>query len=415
MILAIVLACKGLGDGFVAFDYVHGTPVVSAQINGMPVRLEVDTGAAQTYLNGARWPSPKGGDYVSDLVVDVGGQRGIVRAFVTKNATLDRMEAEKVDGFLGTDYLSNFTVGLDLAGNRLRLWPKSTTAAAAQKEWGLGAGSRNRLSAVAIHRNSPGHYACPVMVQGVSMDSILDTGAVSSAISIDGLVRLGPVRWTGLQKAYLSDGASPILQKFEPTDLALDGLQLRPPTGISPTRVNFSADLVVGEDVLKGERLIFDFNEGKLLFQQVRAVKKAAARPHVVAAHVLVEGRWIPITNGSEVWCTKEAPLPPLVVSPLYTVNAKVSTAGGADTYDSYQIVARNGTQKFDPKMVLEPLGDVIALSGRAKLSITRGTMVLFGAGGAQPMVHFLAPYKMDSKSLPDGVVVIAEQVNHGP
>jgi hypothetical protein len=121
----------------IEIPYTGGPMVVGASLNGVPLRLIVDTGADRTLISPAamaragfdpahgRPVQIRGvtGDAPATLVhvprLDVGGtQVGPV------NVVVHALAGEGVDGLLGRDVLDAFTVTVDAAARRALLTPR---------------------------------------------------------------------------------------------------------------------------------------------------------------------------------------------------------------------------------------------------------------------------------------------------
>lgn len=117
--------------------YTGGPLVVSAALNGVPLRLIVDTGADRTLISPAAM-ARAGFDPGGGTPVQIRGVTGDAAATLVRVPRLDlagthvgpvavvvhTLTAEGVDGLLGRDVLDAFTVTVDAAARRAVLVPR---------------------------------------------------------------------------------------------------------------------------------------------------------------------------------------------------------------------------------------------------------------------------------------------------
>jgi hypothetical protein len=121
----------------VEIPYTGGPLVVTAALNGVPLRLIVDTGADRTLISPAAM-ARAGFDPASGTPVQIRGVTGDAAATLVRVPRLDlagtyvgpvavvvhTLTAEGVDGLLGRDVLDAFTVTVDAAARRAVLIPR---------------------------------------------------------------------------------------------------------------------------------------------------------------------------------------------------------------------------------------------------------------------------------------------------
>ncbi len=117
--------------------YSGGPLVVDASLNGVPLRLLVDTGAERTLISPAAL-ARAGVDPAAGPPVQIRGVTGDATATLVAVARLDvagarvgplaviahALRGEGVDGLLGRDVLDAFTVTVDAAAHRATLVPR---------------------------------------------------------------------------------------------------------------------------------------------------------------------------------------------------------------------------------------------------------------------------------------------------
>jgi len=117
--------------------YEGGPLIVEAAINGVPLRLLVDTGAERTLITHAAL-ARAGIDVSAGTPVQIRGVTGDAAAVVVSVPRLDvagtrvgplpvivhTIAGQNVDGLLGRDVLDGFTVTVDAAARRATLVPR---------------------------------------------------------------------------------------------------------------------------------------------------------------------------------------------------------------------------------------------------------------------------------------------------
>ena len=117
--------------------YDGGPLIVDAAINGVPLRLLVDTGAERTLITHAAL-ARAGIDVTAGTPVQIRGVTGDAAAVLVSVPRLDlagtrvgplpvivhTIVGQSVDGLLGRDVLDGFTVTVDAAARRATLVPR---------------------------------------------------------------------------------------------------------------------------------------------------------------------------------------------------------------------------------------------------------------------------------------------------
>jgi len=121
----------------IIIPYTGGPLIVSALLNGTPLRLIVDTGADRTLISPAAM-ARAGFDVTQGTAVQIRGVTGDAAATLVSVPRLDlagtrvgpvavvvhALAGQSVDGLLGRDVLDAFTVTMDAASQRAILVPR---------------------------------------------------------------------------------------------------------------------------------------------------------------------------------------------------------------------------------------------------------------------------------------------------
>lgn len=171
--------CLAVPVARVPLDVISDVPVVTAEVNGLPVRMLLDTGAAQTVVSpqlarrlGLR-PAGRaiamegaGGSVLATPVVleqvRLGSSQGMRLPAIIER-TLDLAP----DGVIGVDYLSAFDIDLDMPGRVMALYAPSQCGA---PPWS------GHTTELPVLRNTDRQVAVPITVNGVGLLAALDTG-----------------------------------------------------------------------------------------------------------------------------------------------------------------------------------------------------------------------------------------------
>lgn len=195
-----VQACRAEKAAELPARLVHGQLIVPVQLNGKPLDFLVDTGSegsmvtpeAAAQLGLTRNPKRTttihgtGGNLVS-ANVDV--RRFEVGAIALTDQSLavgpvPSGEDSGVAGLLGTDWLGDFDVDLDVPRRRIALW----------RVRGCGAGFdplQGRHFALPLIRTARGRVLVPVIIDGLGLFAYLDSGAVATIVTATAAARLG--------------------------------------------------------------------------------------------------------------------------------------------------------------------------------------------------------------------------------
>jgi len=158
-----------------------------------------------------------------------------------------------IDGLLGRDYLSEFDLDLDLAARQLTLY-QPRGCAGRFLPW---AGD---YASVPVSNPTESALVIPVMLDGVSLSALLDSGASSSLLAAPGMFRLrmGPADLTGDPSAPVSGlGTRTLVMHRHQFRSLRVGPQIidAPLLWVAPVRLSPIVDMVLGADWLAGRRV----------------------------------------------------------------------------------------------------------------------------------------------------------------
>ncbi|WP_428485036.1 retroviral-like aspartic protease family protein [Rhodopila sp.] len=158
-----------------------------------------------------------------------------------------------IDGLLGRDYLSMFDLDLDMLAHRLTLY-RPIGCAGRFLPWGGG------YAAIPVSIPTEHALVLPVVLDGVALRALLDTGASSSLLGAPGMFRLGlePAR-LGADQADQVSGLGPriVTMRRHRFDTLRVGSQTidRPLIWVGPIRLTPIVDMLLGADWLAGRRV----------------------------------------------------------------------------------------------------------------------------------------------------------------
>jgi predicted aspartyl protease len=183
----------------------YHTPVITVQIRGQNVRMEVDTGSAMSFLTTAAYDRlnlsgtyPTKGAYATgvagtmqlDVVVMQDVKFGAVTMRdtllgVTDQASVSRHGVPLVDGVIGNDIMRYFDIGLDLPDNHITFY-QPQGCAATQTPW------TGQFAPLPITRHKETlANTVDYGVDNATLAATIDTGAQSSLIAQAALSRAG--------------------------------------------------------------------------------------------------------------------------------------------------------------------------------------------------------------------------------
>lgn len=174
------------------------TPVLSAQINGIEARLVFDTGGASTMLMNSAVakfgldtvPSPPDAHYMSyGVPVDLNFARAKEFSYagqIWRDETLTVTDGgDGIDGFVGQSHMRQDDVEIDLAGGVIRYFKPGDCPDDRVAYWA----NRDAVSVVELEDRNRIFGA--VVVNGVSLRALFDTGSSFSNFAASGAAKAG--------------------------------------------------------------------------------------------------------------------------------------------------------------------------------------------------------------------------------
>ncbi len=258
-----------------------GLPVITAEINGKPVTLIVDTGAESSILT-AEAARRVGVTTKYDFVRSMSGIGKSVR---TGDAKLDSMRLGGValsfprvlvgdvsfnlgsaqpDGLLGASLLSDFDLDIDLPHRRIDLYDR-LDCAGPRLPW------TGRYVTIKTTRSLSQHPFFPMSVNGKTISASLDSGAQRTVISSRAAAGLGigaESRVAG-PELHVRGAAGETLPAALHTvrDLRVGGIPVRGPVHVVPAALPRDIDALLGFDFLLNNRVWLSYGSRRLFIQ----------------------------------------------------------------------------------------------------------------------------------------------------
>ena len=274
-------ACVVQDRAIVPLEVVQGMLLVPVVVNNVEGTFILDTGAARSvvtreatrHLNLARDPwvgttmSGVGGverlPNANPQSMTLGGVKLVRRTLSHDTSltvgTLPRSVAggRIVDGLLGRDFLSVFDLVVDLPAQRVTLVAVAGCA-------GRFLPWAEPYDAVTAENPMENALVLPVMLDGVRLRALLDTGAGASLVAAPGMTRLG-LTLAALSGDPAQDvsglGARTVIMRRHAFTTLSVGTQpmAHPVLWVAPIRLTPIVDMLLGADWLAGKRVWISF------------------------------------------------------------------------------------------------------------------------------------------------------------
>jgi predicted aspartyl protease len=258
-------------------------PVVTVRINGGTAAFLFDTGAERTIMTAAaaerlgvdahyeyarRMRSIGGAVAGGDARVRSFGLGGMALSdfrILVGAVSLPSFLGKPIDGLLGADFLSDYEVDLDLAHHRIMLFappPCPITAPA----WS------GPYATIEANRSLHDRLFFPVSLDGRPLAALIDTGAQLTTLDADAAAAIGV---TGTALAHdpvttLRGAAAEVVNSraHRFAELQIDGEALRDQT-IMVARLGLQdADLVLGADFLRWQRVWLSYRSHRIFLER---------------------------------------------------------------------------------------------------------------------------------------------------
>lgn len=198
--------CKLIISGDMPVLNDWGSPIVRAAINGHPVALIVDTGAFSTTIGksfveplglddtgGTVFVRGVGGDEYARVVtirtLDMGSSKALNIAVAGVGKFTGKIAGLPIVGLFGRDFLGRYDTVVDMPSHRVRL-VETEDCATPTPGW------TGRIHTIPISHpyNGGQKTTLDIRLNGHVTNAVLDTGAGSSLISMDGARAAGVTR-----------------------------------------------------------------------------------------------------------------------------------------------------------------------------------------------------------------------------
>jgi hypothetical protein len=278
--------CEVQKQTTVPLTITGGAITVTVQVNGLDGTFILDTGAQRSLVTMAaigRLGLARD-QWVSTTMQGIGGilRRAnadtrsfslggipLVRHTLSRDTSLTVGELPRstiggmvIDGVLGRDYLSVFDLDLDMLGHTLTLY-RPAGCSGRFLPWG------GDYVSIPVDLVMEDALVVPVVLDGVRLRAMLDTGATSSLLANPGIHRLG------LQAARLDadrtddvTGLGPravTMRRHRFGTLRIDGQTIdQPEIWVAPIRLTPIVDMLIGTDWLAGRRIWISFTTGQI-------------------------------------------------------------------------------------------------------------------------------------------------------
>ena len=244
--------------------------VVSARIDGQPVSMLLDTGDERLAIRAQmqavlRLPEDLhhttimhgigGASTAHDLIIqrfELGGTELPQSGASVMNLPAVPVVDPPLAGVIGGQILSGYDVEFDFAARRVLLWQRSGCDAATPAWQGTYASAD-------LERSTGSLMTVPVAINGQHLRALLDTGALTTTVSVEAASRLG------LTAAALAAGRTAVTRGADGRDVFTHVARLHSvaigaarrtdmPVLVAPVHIPF-ADLLLGADFFQHHRL----------------------------------------------------------------------------------------------------------------------------------------------------------------
>lgn len=273
----VAAACEVTQRAGVPLEVIHGAILVPVEVNGITGRFILDTGAERSIVTPAAVQrlSLSLDQWVGTTMHGVGGvesrPNANTRSLALGGVALHRRTLNQdtsftvadlpraaiggraIDGLLGRDYLSLFDLALDMPGQMLTLYQVSGCT-------GRFLPWTRPYAAVPVQNPAESALVVPVVLDGVRLRALLDTGAGSTMVTAPGIARLGLKLERLMQDPHVDvSGVGPrvqIMRRHSFTMLKV-GTEtvLHPTLWVAPVRITPIVDMLLGADWLSGKQV----------------------------------------------------------------------------------------------------------------------------------------------------------------
>ena len=282
----VFAACSVRQRTVVHMDIVGSTVLVPVAVNGIPGTFILDTGAAQTSVT----PDAVGhfglalDEWAATTMHGVGGlerrrnanprsvelggvalhRRSLAQDATLRVATLARsvVEGRRIDGLLGRDFLSLFDLDLD--------FPKETLALFDVRDCtGRFLPWADTYASIPVQNPAESALVVPLVLDGVTLRALLDSGASRTLVAASGMARLG----LGIDRlrrdpSQIASGLGPhtvTMWQHRFRELRIGDETLAQPVFlVAPIEIRPVSDMLLGSDWLMRHRVWISYATNQL-------------------------------------------------------------------------------------------------------------------------------------------------------
>lgn len=280
---ALAQDCRPAPKAELVVTPMGNIPIVTVRINGGAVDFLFDTGAERTIISSSAArrlgvaPHYEYARPMRSLGGAVSGGDARLRSFELGGMTLrdltilvgpvslPSVDGKPIEGLLGADFLGDYDIDLDLAHHRITLFAPPPCPLGAPA-WG------SAYTTIAANRSLHDRLFFRVRLDGRPLAALIDTGAQLTTLDADTAAALG-VTGPSLARDPVATlrgaTAEPVTSRAHRfAELQIDGEMLRDQT-IMVTRLGLQdADLVLGADFLRWQRVWLSYASHRIFLER---------------------------------------------------------------------------------------------------------------------------------------------------
>ena len=268
------------------FEIVGGRIYVPAEINGHKTSVILDTGASSSVMNLAlaeQWGLPTRGELdahgagsepvtgkiLNDVVVKIGDITEQIPYAIALDS-LSTMEGRRLEVIVGYNFFLTHIVEVDYAKRHLRIFAG-----------GADVSSKGTVVPLRFVNSLP-HITSIMMIGGTEykLEALVDSGASTGLTAM--FLSSHPLNVTKTERMVIAGGAGGRIEGrfFRPDALQLGSVSLAKPvmamteTGGGVTGEGAKYDILVGGDLLRRFRVIFDYPHKRMILEASDEISK---------------------------------------------------------------------------------------------------------------------------------------------
>lgn len=273
----VTAACEVVPRASIPLEVINGAILVPVEVNGIAGRFILDTGAERSVVTPAAVQrlALTLDEWVGTTMHGVGGverrPNANTRTLTLGGAALRRRTlnhdtsltvadlpratagGRAIDGLIGRDYLSLFDLALDMPGQQLTLYDVQGCTGRFLP-WTMP------YEAVPVQNPAESALVVPVVLDGIRLRALLDTGAGSTLVTAPGIARLGLPLERLMQDPHVNvSGVGPRVQvmhrhRFNVLKVGTETIP-HPTLWVAPVRITPIVDMLLGADWLAGKQV----------------------------------------------------------------------------------------------------------------------------------------------------------------